>query len=237
MNKLIPALALTALLLTGCGEKAPAPTITPATEPPVTETRAAETTVPEITVPETTEPTLPDPTEETVALSYAAYQVTYTYLEDNGQEFYTFQGLDPQGNIAWSLETAHLDLAQIPRIMPIGTFEDRFLYNEGGTVIALDLVTGRELWRNGDFGGSFAAESAAVIDPLGYLYLCGGDTPDLFVCDMEGNTILRIGAFENRQGTPYAIRQEGSELVVTSESGGETAETRVPMDWIPQPEG
>ena len=239
MKKRIFALALTALLLAGCGAQDAAGTVptAPPTAAPET-THAAE-------APETTEATrftqpaetLPDPTEETVALSYSAYQVTYTYLQDNGEEFYTFQGIDPQGNIAWTHETAHLGMAMIQRVMPIGTWEDRFLFNEGGTVVALDVATGEELWRNEEFGGCFGTETAAVIDPEGFLYLCGGDTPDFFACDMAGNTILRIHAFEHRAGAAYAIERQGDELFVTSEDGDGTVTNVVPMTWLPQAVG
>ena len=239
MNKLIPSLILAALLLSGCGADT-----TPATAP---ETAAAPTVaVTEApTEAETTEATrftqpaetLPDPTEETVALSYSAYKVTYTYLRDNGDEFYTFQGIDPEGNVAWTRESAHLGMAQIQRIMPIGTWEDRFFYNEDGSVVALNLVTGQELWRNEEFHGSFGAETAAFVDPAGFLYLCGADTPDLFVCDVDGNTILRINGFEDRSGIPFAIRQEGDTLIVTSEIPDGTVEHTVPMTWLPQAQG
>ena len=237
MNKLFPTLALSALLLAGCGgteEPTVPPTVPPA---PVAETAPA--------VPETTEETrftqppetLPDPTEETVALSYTAYHVTYTFLEDSGTESYTFQGIDPQGNVVWTLETPVFDMGMTPRIMPVGTWEDRFLYNEDGTLVALDITTGEELWRNQEFQGSFASESSVLVDPAGFVYLCGWDTPDLFVCDMAGRTVLRINGFEDREGNAFAIRQEDNELVITSEIPDGSREHRVPMDWIPQPQG
>ena len=232
MKKRMFALALSALLLTGCGGQD-----TPETTEPVTAEVTAEAETTEATRFTQPAETLPDPTEETVALSYTAYKVTYTYLQDDDQEFYTFQGIDPEGNIAWTKESAHLDMAQIQRIMPIGTWEDRFLYNEGGTVVALNIVTGQELWRNEEFRGCFGSEKAVLIDPAGFVYLCGGDTPDFFACDMEGNTVLRINSLEDNPGIPFAIRQEGDTLIITSEIPDGTVEHTVPMTWLPQPQG
>ena len=235
MKKRMLALTLTALMLSGCGaDTTPETTAAPTVAVTEAATEAETTEATRFTQPAET---LPDPTEETVELSYSAYKVTYTYLRDNGEEFYTFQGIDPEGNVAWTHETAHLGMAQIQRVMPIGTWEDRFFYNEDGTVVALDLVTGQELWRNEEFGGCFSIETAAVIDPEGFLYLCGADTPDFFVCDVDGNTILRINGFENRTGAAYAMERRGDELFVISEDGDGTVYNVVPMTWLPQAQG
>ena len=228
MKKALPLILLTALLLTGCGGKAQEPAQAPAPK------LILETTAPETTVPVT----LPDPTEETVELAYSAYQVTYTYLEDNGQEFYTFQGLDPHGTILWTRETAHLDLSQLQRTGPIGTWEDRFFYYEDGSVVCLDLVTGEELFRNPDFGG---AGVTSLLDPAGFVYLCGYHGPDLFVMDVEGNTVKKIASLDPNYYWAFQIQQVGNELIISLEGDGqdspEVHTCSVPMDWLPQPQG
>ena len=239
MKKRILALTLSALMLSGCGaDTTPETTAAPTVAVTEAATEAETTEATRFTQPAET---LPDPTEETVALSYTAYKVTYTYLQDDGQEFYTFQGIDPEGNIAWTKESAHLDMTQIQRIMPIGTWEDRFFYNESGTVVALNIVTGEELWRNEEFSGSFGSETAAVVDPEGFLYLCGVESPDLFVCDVDGNTVKRIDHFDPDHFWPFEIQREGNELVISLEGdstgSGEIHTHRVEMDWLPQPQG
>ena len=225
MKKLPHVLLLSALTLTGCGKKEPAPP--PALLDLNPTTQATET--------------LPDPTEETVELSYAAYQVTYTYLEDQGQEFYTFQGIGPDGAVVWTRESAHLDCAQVQRVSPIGTADGAFFYNEDGTVIALDVKSGEILWENSDFGGNFSTPQAAMVDPDGFLYLCGYFGPDLFVLDLEGNTVKKIDSLNPDYFWAFQVQREGEELVISLEgdgaSSGETHIQTVPMDWLPQPQG
>ena len=235
MNKLIPALALSAVLLAGCGkEETPIPTMTlPGETAPEAVTEVTGET--RFTQPAET---VPDPTEETVELSYTAYRVTYNHMQENYEEYCTFQGIDPEGNIVWTKESAHLDMTELQRITPIGVWEDRFLYSESGTVVALDVVTGEELFRSAD---SCGAGNSYLLDPAGFLYICGYHGPDLLVLDMEGNTVNKIDQFNPDHYWAFDIQQEGNELVISLEGdgtgSGEIHTYRVEMDWLPQPQG
>ena len=233
MKKTLAILTLSALLLTGCGkEEKSISTVTPEI-PDKTVTEATEAT--RFTQPAET---LPDPTEETVELSYTAYRVIYNHMEEDYIEYCTFQGIDPEGNIVWTKESAHLDMTELQRVKPIGTWEDRFLYCESGTVVALDVVTGEELFRSADSCGS---GNSFLLDPAGFLYICGYHGPDLLVLDMEGNTVKIIDQFNPDHYWAFDIQQEGNELVVSLEGdgtgSGEIHTYRVEMDWLPQPKG
>ena len=66
-----------------------------------------------------------------------------------------------------------------------------FIFMEAGDVVALDLGTGYERWRNRDFGGSLAT-GVFVFSSSGKLYLSGYLGPDFFVVDKNGRTISRV---------------------------------------------
>lgn len=237
MNKRIAGLLLiSALILAGCSNEKPVPTEAQ-TEPTVaTETTATEAPV---TEPTQTGEVTEEPTE-TVELSYDAYQVLYTYVNEDNEEYYLLQGIDHQGNLIWSKETEHLAPAQLPRVSHIGTYEGKYFYCEDGTVIALDVTSGEVLWKNGDFGGSFSEDTAALIDSDGFIYLCGALGPDFIAIDVDGKTVKKIDSFSNVHSGAYRIDRKGEKLVIHLSDGpdGNVGDDgyifEVEMDWLPE---
>lgn len=235
----------TAALLAGCQQQPHEPPAETETVLPAAETQAAtlETSIPETTEviqSESMEALLPDPTEETVELSYAAYQVVYNVLTDGDQESAVFQGIGPNGDLAWSYETQSYASAQLPRITPVGQYEDRYYLVEDGTVVALDVCTGRILFENPEFQGC-PAPKAMLIDSYGFLYLAGMDRPDFFAMDPQGNTVKRMDSLSQEYCRPMEILQEGDQLTVYMESdlhgGSGRFPCEIPMDWLPQAQG
>lgn len=223
MKKILAA-GLCALLLAGCTSPAPKTTET------------AETPTQTVTVIplETMEPTEP----ETVPQAVPDYQVVYNYMIEDSQEYYIFQGLDENKNLSWTVETAHLPCAQLPRICPMGTMEGKFFYCEDGTVKALDTVSGALLWENAEFGGSLPSDSQFILDPRGYLYLCGYSGPNLFVLDTEGHTVHAVKRFDPDFYWPCRIWEENGQLFVHLEGGSpEGKDFSVPMTWLPEAKG
>ena len=240
MKKTISLFCVAALLLAGCG-KAPA---APVTESPA-ETAAvpAVTQAPETTqaaeIPETTAAAIPETTEEAVDLSPDAYQVAYSYMiTDNFYEYYTFQGLDPEGNLLWTRESTRSQGAQVCPVSPVGTMDGRFYYCDHGSLVALDVITGEVLWKNPDFDGSIGNMDAAMLDPNGFIYLCGYLGPELFIADTDGNTVRRIEDIDEDAYWAASVSQEGENLVIHLEGGSEDGtDVLVPMDWLPQAVG
>lgn len=242
MKKAILILSL-ALLLSGCGNAAEQPAelqTQPAPASPTETAAPTEMSVPEQTVEAVQEPLLPDPTEDTAELSYAAYQVVYNVLTEDSLESAVFQGIAPDGALAWTYETGSYPMAQLPAITPVGSFEDRYYLIENGMVVALDMCSGQILFRNTDFMGSPAPE-AMLIDDYGYLYLSGYDSPDFFAMDPQGSTVKRIPSLSEDYCMPFEIQQEGDQLIVYMESDQQGGSGRfpcyVPMDWLPQAQG
>lgn len=238
MKKQLSLLLLTALLLTGCGSSQTPETTMHA--PETAPSAAVETTqAPETTpAPETTE--IPETEEFTVPLSPDAYQVVYSYvLTDDDQEYYSFQGLDPEKNVIWTRETSHTPAAQLPPCSPVGTMDGSFYYCDSGSLIALDVTTGLVRWENTEFGGSLGNPQSALLDPNGYICLCGYFGPDLFIADTEGNTVKKTDHLDPEYFWASRLRQEGNELLISMEGGpqGQGKEFSLPMDWIPQAMG
>ena len=224
-----------ALLLSGCGAKSQAPETLAPTASVESQAVTEASTAPATQATEF----LPDPTQETVALSHAAYQVVYSYMMEDTEEYCTFQGIGPDGSLVWTRETAHFPASETPRINPIGRFEGTYYYNEDGTVVALDVITGDILWQNPEFKGS---TSAALIDEdYGYLYLCGSDSPDFMAIDPQGNTVRRIDVLSTDHSGPIRIQQAGQQLLIYLSKGPDGAQEEFPvtvdMDWIPQAQG
>ena len=222
-----------ALLLSGCGAKSHTPETTAAPTAPL-QTQA-------VTEAATQEPDyLPDLPQESVALSHAAYQVVYSYMMEDTEEYCTFQGIGPDGSLVWSQESRHFPASETARIFPIGRFEGTYYYNEDGTVVALDVVTGDILWQNPEFQGVCDANTV-LFDEYGYLYLCGTNGPDFMAIDPQGSTVRRIDVLSADHSIPLRIRQEGRQLVIYLSKGPDDAEGEFPvtvdMDWTPQAMG
>ena len=228
------------LLLTGCSTSAPsAPETRETTLPTSAVTSPPATEIPSAVSPETAQESAPE-TETALPLSYDAYQVAYNIMEQNGEETGTFQGIDPEGNLVWTYETGAYPQGQMMQISPLGRFQGTYYLLEGGTIIALDSVTGRVLFENGDFGGC-SNQDVSLIDDYGYLYLCGFDKPDFFVMDPMGHTVKKIGTLDEDHYGPFKITVEDDMLTVHMErdSLGNSGDFPfpIPMDWLPQAKG
>ena len=98
------------------------------------------------------------------------------------------KGYDTSGNQLWYYQCSILDKAELPIISWIGVNNGLVYFVEDGDIVALDLETGYEKWRNSDFGGS-PAEKAFVFSSSGKLYISGWYGPDFFVVDTNGRTV------------------------------------------------
>lgn len=230
-KRMVALLLVSALVLAGCTNERPDPT--------KTQTAPSVTTEAPATEPAETGEAKEEPTEP-VELSYDAYQVLYTYMIEENEEYYILQGIDHQGNLLWTKETEHLSMAQLPRVSHIGTCEGMYFYSEDGTVIALDVITGEVLWKNGDFGGNFSSDDAVVIDRDGFIYLCGAFGPDFIAIDFQGKTVRKIDSFSKEHSGAFRIDRAGDKLVIHLSNGpdGNVGDEgylfEVGMDWLPE---
>lgn len=106
-------------------------------------------------------------------------------------------GLDESGNPVWQYTTEKYERTELWRIEEIGIWARCYFFVENGAVVALNADTGEELWRNGDFQGSFIDESSYYIDGSGTIHLCGYYGPDFFAVDINGQALCRISSFSS----------------------------------------
>ena len=110
----------------------------------------------------------------------------FTY--DNKYETALLKAYNEAGDEIWSYQCGSYLLTELNRIGYIDIYDNKVYFFEDGDIVALDLETGNEIWRNDEFIGS---ESAHVFSSTGKLYICGYYGPDLFVVDRNGNTVAR----------------------------------------------
>ena len=99
------------------------------------------------------------------------------------------------GEIVWQKEVeSQYGATELTQVQEIGLSNGVYYYNWSGTVVALDVKNGEELWQNPDFTGA-SIQSAITED--GRIVLCGYYGPAFFICNTEGETLKRIGEFED----------------------------------------
>lgn len=158
-------------------------------------------------------------TEPTQPMVVQAVDFQMEYDQDTMKEYAVIAGLDANGAAVWQIETYHYDVAQMTCASPIGMWEDRYYYAEGGTVVALDRETGTTLWVNDRFHGYPAGEKACLILPDGTICATGYFGPDLIVIDKNGETLTYIDTIDMDIYWPYAIVLENDRIVITFEGG------------------
>lgn len=156
---------------------------------------------------------MPNETEETKATS-----VKFEHFQEAGNEYAVIRGLDDSGQELWVYTTEKYSQTELNRVEEIGVFNDKYYYNESGTIIALDMVTGTVLWKNSDFGG---ASIHSIIGENGNIYICGYYGPDFYAIDTEGNSLCGIETFDEAYYWACSIRKKENMVEVVMEGGPE----------------
>ncbi len=189
------------LLLSACGGRnTPAPveeTAAPATaEPaPATAEPAPATEAPATEVPATPAPT-PAPTPEPTPAPVSepplgeAVQVRMTRQDSPHREKVLIEGLDAEGSAVWEHEAETEYRTELTLIEEIGVWQDRYYFNDHGTVVCLRVADGAVLWENDGFRG--ASISCLIDERNGNVYLCGWYGPDFYALDREGRTLANF---------------------------------------------
>ena len=243
MKKAIYVLLLAALL-SGCGNKesneaSEVPVLTVMTESAAETAAFSEPSAPAAST-KTMEPTEAEIPEETLELSYDAYQVVYNIMTEGGEESAEFQGIGPDGDLIWTYETGSYPLAQLSRIVPLGRYQNQYYLMEGTGIVALDVTSGGILFENPDFTGS-PCPDAILIDDYGYLYLAGYDGPDFFAMDPHGHTVKNILSISEDYHRPIGLELSENQITVFMESDAQGNSGNFPcqvdIDWLPQAKG
>lgn len=197
-------ICIIAVFLSGCA----APVAQP--EPTVP---AVELPKPQIALPEETEP----PSEPTTPVN----TITYQYHTEDLKEYARIIAQDQDHNEVWVYETPHIDMAQLQRVSPIGSWNDRYYFVEDRAVVALDIATGEVLWKNSDFGGCPASADAVAIGNDGTVYLCGYFGPDFFAVSADGNTLKKVDTFNADYYWAHKLEKQDFAILVYFSGGPE----------------
>ena len=158
--------------------------------------------------------------EEEVPSRVASVTYQHSFDWEENQEFATITAYDADCNVVWELATLEYEISQIDRIAWVGELHDRVYYVEDGAVIALDRETGRQVWKNEEFGGSPSPmEGSCLIAPDGTLYLTGYFGPDLMVVAPNGATVYRADSVHPDYYWPYGLELDGNRLTIILEGG------------------
>lgn len=144
-----------------------------------------------------------------------ASEVRFEYFYENG-EVGNFVGLDRNGNPVWVYRTPVLENSQVQMVKGIGKYGNIYYLSEGGTVTALDIKNGKELWQNSDFLG---AATGSWIDSNGTVFLTSYLGPDFFAVDAKGDTLCRVETFDEAYFWPSAIQKKSGKLHITFDMG------------------
>lgn len=141
-------------------------------------------------------------------------EVTFDIQLQNEEEYAVLTGLTDRGEVVWSYETEHYQIAQLYTVGDIGLYNDMYYYVESGSVITINPQNGEQIWKNDDFRGSISGHD---FDEKGTLYICGYFGPDLTAIDVEGNTVYRQEELNEDYYWPYKMTYEPGYIFITYE--------------------
>lgn len=212
-------LVLCLLVLSACGgapaSSAPGGEPTPEATPEATPEPTPETT-PEPTPEATVKPTA-KPTKKPVA-NIPSVEITVEFKRkmEEAHEYATVTA-SHDGEVLWTYQTAKFPAGQLDAVSYIQQWDDATFLVEGGTVVALDIRTGKVLWKNDEFGGA----SIKYLFHNGKLLLSGYFGPDLFIVTLNGKTVGRVDSFGDDYYWPCRLSMEGEKLRIDYECNGE----------------
>lgn len=215
MKKLIVPILILCFALTGCSileRFLPQPTGESANPTQTTATQPAET------LPEEPTETIP---EETTQPPTVELTVHFQYMIEGSKEYAVIFASDPAGNIHWTMQTGLHEVLQLTGLWGIGSYENMYYYIENGHVVALEIATGTELWRNTEFGGAPGNERCYFIDDNGDIHLTGFFGPDYFCVSKDGKTLQSIAALHKDYFWASSIQKADGKIVVCFSGGPE----------------
>lgn len=157
------------------------------------------------------------------AVAFAAnISVRFEHMGQGMEEYAVITGVDSRGNATWKYTTGRYGLTDLTRVCEIGRYQDTYLFNEDGTIVALDVNTGMVKWKNPDFVGSPLDESCYCFGNDGTLYICGYLGPDFYAVDITGKTLGRIESFDSSYFWASKIKKDSKNIVAVSLEGGDS---------------
>lgn len=146
-------------------------------------------------------------------------------------EYAVITATNTNGDPVWQYTTQTFENTELPRVEEIGIANGAYYFNESGTIVALDLNSGKIVWKNSEFCGAFIS---FAFNENGDLFLAGYYGPDFFWIDAEGKTVKRIDKIDARYYWPESVKYHDRLVEITmrgtSGDGGEGNEHIVTVD-------
>lgn len=152
--------------------------------------------------------------EDTFDYSSVEIEMKMGYNKDTYEEEGTVTAKDKDGNILWTYEGGKYQVAQLESYSEIGKHGTNYYYSEGGNVIALDIKTGKRVWKNEDFGGL----DVKYVFGEDAMYLCGYFGPDFFAVSYDGTTLKKIETINDNYWGTRKLEQKDSKIAVYFDS-------------------
>ncbi len=141
----------------------------------------------------------------------------YFELTTDETDYLTYGTIVCKGNKGtdWEYKTGKHSLAQNYNVELVYETSERLYVNDGGSIVALDVRDGRELWRNNEYEGG---GSSAIMDDNGNLYVAGYEYPALMGIDPNGKTLLYVEQFADYYWTRDIVLEDDFTLAIYYET-------------------
>lgn len=143
------------------------------------------------------------------------------YDTDTYNETATVVAKDKEGNTIWNYECSSYPAMQLDSYTELGKHGANYYLCEGGSLVALDIETGKRVFKNDDFDG-YSAKCVFSDDAI---YLCGYFGPDFFAVSYDGATLKRIESLSDDYWCAVNLKEKNGKIAVyfdgsDSENGG-----------------
>ena len=239
--QLMIVLLLVLGMLTACSNGKDVPVEDPTSEPTA---EASEEPTAEPTEEPSEEPTeepSEEPTEEpsaepTEALTAAnvAVRVKMVHQDTDEGECAILYGINVDGATAWTLTYRTNTRTELKLIEEIGSWQDRYYFNNNGCLTAVRIADGKILWTDAGFGG---ASISSLIGGDGSIFVCGWYGPDFYAVNCEGQTLikyLRVSEDYCWPGEMQWCSDREIEVLYHGSADGETTASFVVNVYTPQ---
>lgn len=133
-----------------------------------------------------------------------------TEIENISNMYAMIKGLDADGNVIWQRKTDQFSVVG-SGVQTVGEHEDRYYYEEGGDVVALDKNNGEIQWR----ASAGVLNTSVAFGDDGTLYIGCYEGIDFVAIDKNGNILCSIDRLSDEYVDVINIEYLGNQVAVT----------------------
>ena len=143
-------------------------------------------------------------------------QTEGNYENNDLCQYAIITGYNEDGTKEWTIETPKVNQVEPSAATEIGIYKKRYYYEANGTIYAVKLSNGEQIWEK----AVGLAIVASDFDEKGTLYCCGWYPPYLLVVNKDGELVKRIAEFTDAPNytMPYDIKYLNDHLEIKMEA-------------------